>query len=175
MAKLKPTDTILRVTVARSSMLKMTKGSSLIKQLASQAAFEARVKAALRAGAVPVLSALRASAMSLPSKGTRSPMSGYRNLRARIANSLEIETTGGVDPSVFVVSKASKMGDAAYLPARTNEGRWRHPVMGNKNVWVTQTSRQGWFDGTARKEGLDHVEKSLLGVLSYLKAKWIFR
>ena len=33
-----------------------------------------------------------------------------------------------------------------------DEGTWRHPVMGNRHAWVTQTvSPAGWFTTTARQ------------------------
>jgi len=38
------------------------------------------------------------------------------------------------------------MGDKARLPRLMNRGSWRHPVFGNREVWVAQSSRFMWFD-----------------------------
>lgn len=34
----------------------------------------------------------------------------------------------------------------------TNRGRLRHPVFGNRDVWVTQPVPAGWFDSTIKQE-----------------------
>ncbi|MGZ4617180.1 MAG: hypothetical protein ACXV3F_00320 [Frankiaceae bacterium] len=52
---------------------------------------------------------------------------------------------------------------------RTNRGRWRHPVFGNRDVWVSQTYEpaKGWFDNTAKEhtpEAKAEMEKVLLKV-----------
>jgi hypothetical protein len=41
------------------------------------------------------------------------------------------------------------MGKQASIVRATNKGLWRHPVFGNRNVWVRQRSRAGWFDDAA--------------------------
>ncbi len=167
---------ILRFKIAPKSKRIMNTTPFLIKQAVSHAAWKSMVRRYLLAGAKPVQAEVQAAARSLPSRGTSSPIYGARNLRERIANSIEIETrTGTEDAAVSIVSRKSKMGDAPSLPARTNEGRWRHPVMGNDNVWVTQTSRQGWFDKTALKAGEDHVKDELLDLLAFLKVKWTIK
>ena len=40
-----------------------------------------------------------------------------------------------------------------------NDGEWRHPVMGNRDVWVDQyVSPSGWFTATARRKHPDIQE-----------------
>lgn len=174
--KLKPGDTILRVEMARQSQKVIKTAPPLIKQFTSKAVFTAQVRRALASGAKPAVAAARAAALSLPSKGTASPTQGPRNLRRRIADSIEADVRlGGLDPSVSIISRRDKMGDAPYMPARTNEGRWRHPVMGNMNVWVSQHSRQGWFDQTIARTANRTVRDELVTVLNFLEAKWIIK
>jgi hypothetical protein len=46
--------------------------------------------------------------------------------------------------------RASAMpADQRRLPKNMNRGRWRHPVFGDRDVWVSQyVSERGWFDAT---------------------------
>lgn len=47
------------------------------------------------------------------------------------------------------MSSSALPADQRRLPKHMNYGRWRHPVYGNDNRWVTQTALpEGWFDGT---------------------------
>lgn len=53
------------------------------------------------------------------------------------------------------MSAASMPEGQGRLPKHMNYSRWRHPVFGNRDAWVTQTiAPDGWFDGTfARMKG----------------------
>lgn len=117
---------------------------------AELAALSARLKAAgaggiklqmvraLRAAAKPVVDDLKvAAAADLPKRG---------GLAARVADQpikVSVRTTG---------ASAGVSIRAKYT--RTNSGTWRHPVFGNRGVWVEQsyTPAKGWFDKTAEKD-----------------------
>lgn len=81
-----------------------------------------------------------------------------RGLRASAASALKIEyrerpsaRSRWIGVKVRMSSKALP-SDQARLPKHMNYGRWRHPVFGNKDAWVTQTvGPVGWFDGTFSK------------------------
>jgi hypothetical protein len=64
--------------------------------------------------------------------------------------------------------------DQRDLPSYMNSGRWRHPVMGNRRVWVTQTtSPRRWFDapmsrhgGTIRDRAVEAVDQIQRDIVS---------
>lgn len=74
-------------------------------------------------------------------------------LRESVARAVSISVrTGGRSVSVKVrVNHNQLPPDQRALPEYLNNGRWRHPVFGNRHHWVTQTSRAHWFDGTLRE------------------------
>jgi hypothetical protein len=122
----------------------------------------------LKEGAKPAAVLVKAAALALPDKpGNKS--TGLRKKMARVTN-VQVRT-GGSQAGVRVRMSRARMGDQAALPRVTNKGRWRHPVHGNTKVWVTQTSRRGWFDDANRraapqvrkavKQVIDDIEKRL--------------
>jgi hypothetical protein len=170
MAKRSPN--ILSITLAKQSQKTLNVVPPLIKQHVSREAWRKQVSRALERGASSPLKAARNAALSLPSKETKSPVSGRRYMRRRIADSLGVSIRTTRDPAVSIVSRRDRMGDAPTLPKRTNEGRWRHKVFGNEGVWVTQYSRQGWFDNTVSSAANVTVRTELVKVLSLLESRW---
>jgi hypothetical protein len=100
----------------------------------------------LRNGTKPALKAVQAGAASLPSHHGGTPV--LRPLLVAAAG-IQVRTTGK-DAGVAVRIRRAKLGDKAALGKVTNEGSWRHLVFGHRTVWVTQTSRKGWFDNGNR-------------------------
>lgn len=47
----------------------------------------------------------------------------------------------GRDPGISIRATGKRVSDVRAL----DRGRLRHPVFGNRGVWVTQTVRPGWF------------------------------
>lgn len=88
----------------------------------------------MREGAKPLIPKARAEAMS------RLPQSG--GLAKQIAKEpARVQTRTGRDPGVRVVV-GKKRGGARSA----NRGTIRHPVFGNRDVWVDQRVKPGWFD-----------------------------
>lgn len=89
---------------------------------------------AMRTGAKPLIPKARASAMArLPQRG---------GLAQQIAKEpTRVQTRTGKDPGVRVVVGKKRGGARA-----ANRGVIRHPVFGNRDVWVDQQVRPGWFD-----------------------------
>lgn len=88
----------------------------------------------------------------LPSRG------GLADQVAREPQRVQVRTgrkTAGVR---LVVGK--KRGGARM----TNRGRLRHPVFGNRDVWVTQPVKPGWFDDTIKADE-KRIRKDALAVL----------
>lgn len=102
----------------------------------------------LQRAASPVLAAVRAKVGSadfpgVPSKGG----SGSTGLRAHLASSTSTRPMGaGVR---FVV--ADPRGQQLARLTDGKGGRWRHPVFGNRNAWVTQKP-DPWFHVTIRSK-----------------------
>lgn len=100
----------------------------------------------LRVVATPALQAVRAAVLSMPSMSTRAP-----GLLATVAKQTKISvTTTGRRAGVRI--RALKTGmprGFRNAPKRLNAKKgWRHPVFDNRDVWVTQIGRPGWFDDT---------------------------
>lgn len=105
---------------------------------------------ALRAATKPAIAETRQFARDLlPKHG------GLNERTARSKFRTKIRT--GANPSVRVT--------AIGMDARLNtQGRDRHPVYGNRKVWVEQRVKPGWFDVPMRK-GARHVREELVKVV----------
>ncbi|MCI2421510.1 hypothetical protein MOQ72_29155 [Saccharopolyspora sp. K220] len=79
-----------------------------------------------------------------------------RGLRATIARAVRVQmSTGGRSASVRIRTQTRFLPeDQRTLPSHLNDGRWRHPVFGNRDRWVMQTARPaGWFESAMRRHG----------------------
>lgn len=110
----------------------------------------------IRHVAQPVIEDMRSeiSGMSLPATGGEKPYSGPTGaggITGRIAAATKVSITGR---GVRIRVNNGSLGNARKLPAYIDAGKtWRHPVMGNRRAWVSQTaSEPGWFT----KTGLQH-------------------
>lgn len=121
----------------------------------------------LKAGAKPAAEKVKAAALALPdTPGNKS--TGLRRKMARVVN-VQVRTVGG-QAGVRVRLSRARMGDQAALPRVTNKGRWRHPVYGDTQVWVTQVSRRGWFEA-ANRQAAPMVRKSLKKVVDDIEKR----
>ncbi|MEV0085261.1 hypothetical protein [Saccharopolyspora sp. NPDC050642] len=88
-------------------------------------------------------------------RATRTAFEG-RGLRASIARAVRVQmSVGGRSASVRIRTQTRHLPkDQRKLPSHLNDGRWRHPVFGNRDRWVTQTARPaGWFESAMRRHG----------------------
>lgn len=102
---------------------------------------------ALRAATKPAIAETRKFARDLlPRRG---------GLNERVARSrFRTKIRTGANPSVRIT--------ATGLDARLNsQGRDRHPVYGNRDAWVEQKVKPGWFDVPMRR-GSRHVREELV-------------
>lgn len=53
-----------------------------------------------------------------------------------------------------------------------NRGRARHPVFGNRKVWVTQTVQSGWWDAATNKEGPRIVNEVMDTLSAAIEKEW---
>ncbi len=73
-------------------------------------------------------------------------------LRASVGRTLQLSRrAGGQLIGLRIDANTGRMpAGQRSLPAYMDQGHWRHPVLGNRNAWVTQTvSPAGWFTHTA--------------------------
>lgn len=94
--------------------------------------------------------AVRASVRATPSKG-QSARAGRRSLRAAIARATEAKVRNTTRPGVVVWVNPGRMpsGERALPAFLDGQGRWRHPVFGNTNVWRGQRPHP-YFDRAIR-------------------------
>ncbi|MBP2325325.1 hypothetical protein JOF56_005710 [Kibdelosporangium banguiense] len=76
-------------------------------------------------------------------------------LRATIARSVRARvSTSGTSANVRIhLNKNVLPPDQRTLPGHLNEGRWKHPVFGNRDIWVAQSAPPAWFDDAMRSGG----------------------
>jgi hypothetical protein len=137
---------------------------------------------ALEDAARPYPMRVRASVLAIPVK----PEGEHTGLRARIAQCVEL-STGTDTKSAYVsvwMNPFKMLPDYVTLPlymqgetgARTryrhDYSRWRHPVYGNREVWVSQSSRPYFYQaveplgraaGEALKGALEDITRQLNG------------
>jgi len=118
----------------------------------------------IRRAAEPVHAELQQAIRRTPIKGqggggTR--RGGGRNgrahrvagLRESIARAIRISvrTTGRPGARIWI-DRGRLPADQRSLPDRIEEGRWRHPVFGNRRRWATQYGRPWWGPTLRRME-----------------------
>jgi len=98
----------------------------------------------------------RAEVMKIPVHTSQ-----HSGLRARVAHGVGVKITGhGVDITTSMNDK-----DEINLPAYLDQqDGWRHPVYGNRHVWVRQTTGGSWFRATI-ESGRPDIEDALHHVM----------
>lgn len=110
---------------------------------------------AIRKAAKPTVEAVKASAERIETHGFRKPNAkrpfvdvvSTRGTRRKIADAVSatVSTAGENARVSFQVRSARLPEDLKNMPRRFDSGDpWRHPVMGNRDVWVAQSSKP-WF------------------------------
>ena len=122
---------------------------------ASNVELPRELQKAIREASKPTLRAIQESARHINTKGIPKPgakhsfrgPSASKGLRQKIAEAVVADVqTGGDDPRVqFRVSQAKLPDNIKQMPRKFDAGgTFRHPVMGNREVWVSQTG-DPWF------------------------------
>jgi hypothetical protein len=148
-----------------------------------------KMRARMRKAAAPMLRAAQSNVAALHSAGARGGGTADRaafvagrsrrltpsvqrrimhhsGLRAATARATRIETNTGSNPGVRLRTNVGQMpASQRKLPVHMNSGKWRHPLYGNREVWVTQTvDPKGWFSNATR----DHGHKVRDGAVSVI-------
>jgi hypothetical protein len=155
------------VTAVPIDVTVTTRGADRLRQVAAAVEasgdkdLERELWRAMQRGGKPMLAAARWGARTgLPVRG---------GLAERVAESkFGVRTTGaGKRVGVRVV------GQSGYDLEGMDEGLIRHPVRGNRKVWVSQTIKPGWFsDAEEAKapEVRDELVKGIDAVAAKLEA-----
>ncbi|MFF3884025.1 hypothetical protein [Streptomyces sp. NPDC001914] len=110
-----------------------------------------RFRKELRAAARPLVPKVQAAIREIPSSRGYSA-DGLRGNLAR-ATRLEVKTTGKQAGVAIRVDGRKMPAHMKSLPAMVEgKKRWRHPVFGNRENWVTQ-KREPYFYKTVRVAG----------------------
>ena len=113
---------------------------------------------------------VKRAVLSIPAKGAPKRR-GAAGVRRRTAGAvgLEVRTTGP-EIGVAIVCRTARLGDKHAMPGLLNRAKgWRHPVYGNRNVWVHQMGRP-WFDATIRQHE-DDLRRHLIRVLDEIESQ----
>lgn len=109
-----------------------------------EAEIKKRFRKELRGVAQPFVPLVRNSIKSIPSKRPYSA----DGLRGRLSKATRVEVrTVGRDAGVAIRVDGRKMPSKMKALPKGMEGtkRWRHPVFGNREVWVTQQGHPYFF------------------------------
>jgi hypothetical protein len=116
----------------------------------------------LRVAAQPALEAVRAAILSMPSHSVVTP--GLRQAVARKTR-ISVRTTGRRAGVAIRALKTGMPREFKNAPKRLNAKQgWRHPVFGDRDRWVSQVGKPGWFDDTltAQRPAVVHAVSRVL-------------
>ena len=113
----------------------------------------------LKATTTPLISDLKAAALSIPSSGGSA---GGQALRPAIAASLKptVRLSGQGTGVKIRASKTPQVRGFSLAGRRMNKASFRRQVFG-RGVWVEQTGKPGWFDDTTKGRN-DDIRRDVL-------------
>jgi hypothetical protein len=117
------------------------------------------MREALKPGATQAKSNIMSMASATPHGGPALKSSIARKIRP------EARITGRFPGAKIKAFKTPNVRGFANAAKRTNRASgWRHPVYGNREVWIQQTGKVKWFDHAfeGRRNAYEHAVKSAL-------------
>jgi len=146
-----PSDRLVRVEGAE----RLRALARTVRQYEDGRELRKQLRVALKRSAERVQRAEQAAVQALPSQGENARR-GRPSLRRSIARATQVRVrTAGARAGVMVWVNPRRMPPGqhnlpAYMEGLRPFHRWRHPVYGNPDVWVSQRPRQ-WFYRTAAR------------------------
>jgi len=136
----------LSFTIEADDLARLAK---ILKQEENGKELRKELSANLRRASEPARDAARSNIMQMSTGGL--PHEG-EPLREAIARRIvtEARLTGRSTGAKVKVKRKGMPRGFEHAAKRTNRQNWRHPVFGNRNVWVTQIGRPRWFDDAMR-------------------------
>ena len=118
-----------------------------------------KLRGGLEEAAGPIIAKVQREAMELPARGAK-----HTGLRGRLAAGVRLQ----VNPSSIRIAATAVDPTETALPRGMDNGPkgWRHPVYGNRDVWVQQRGGS-WFREPIADEG-NSVERKLTNVLEQM-------
>lgn len=109
----------------------------------------------LRTAVAPAVAEAKGRIMAMGSHGL--PHKG-EPLRAAVARrvTVQVRLTGRAAGVRVRVPKKGMPRGFVNAPRRLNRAKWRHPVFGDRDRWVTQVGAPGWFDDPLRARRADY-------------------
>lgn len=119
-----------------------------------------RFRREIRNAVKPYVQRTKANARALPTPAN----AGTTGLRRRVARGVSVQAKVGRRPGLRVVTRMANP-DEAMIPRGLDSGvkGWRHPVYGNREVWVRQPGFS-WFRETLA-ESRPEIQHALTEVL----------
>lgn len=117
------------------------------------------MREALKPGAVQAKSNIMSMGSATPHGGPALKSSIARKIRP------EVRISGRFPGAKIKAFKTPNVRGFANAAKRTNRASgWRHPLFGNREVWVQQTGKVKWFDHAfeGRRNSYEHAVKSAL-------------
>ena len=113
---------------------------------------------ALKDAAKPVAEDEKRAALAIKAKGPKST-----GLRQGLADGVRIGVrTSKTTAGVRILTKAK-------LAKASRNGKWRHPVFGDRTVWVFESLAPGWFSRTARRHRTEAAARIHVVIDAYAK------
>lgn len=131
------------------------------------------MRRAVRTAAKPVITDMKSTiggnAMTATGSGVHAydGPTGPGGITAKMQKNIRLRISGG-KVRIFVPAA----GSVGKIAASIDAGKaWRHPVMGNRKAWVSQTgSASGWFTDTAHQH-FPQISRDVKDVLDEFAAK----
>ncbi|MFE1424360.1 hypothetical protein ACFW6C_02125 [Streptomyces fungicidicus] len=127
------------------------------------------MREALKPGAAQAKSAIMSMSSVTPHDGPALKTAIARKIRP------EVRISGKFPGAKIKAFKTKNLRNFPNAPKRTNRASgWRHPVYGNREVWVQQTGKAKWFDRAF--EGQDahykrQVQLALAGMVNRIASR----
>ena len=105
---------------------------------------EKELRTGIRKAMDPMKRAVQQNARAIPTHGAK-----HTGLRRQIAQATRVRIAPSSKTAVVLEVAASRMPEGKRsLPARMEgRGKWRHPVFGNRHVWVNQRPHPYFWRG----------------------------
>lgn len=135
----------------------LDKVSRRLKHAGSPLAIRAEIRGGMTKVGPQARQAVAQAARNLPAHGRR-----HTGLRSLIARSVQARSaTEGENVALVVGIRRDVMGTKHSLPGHIEQGQWRHPVFGNRENWVTQTGKRGWFTDAISTRVVPAMERAI--------------
>jgi hypothetical protein len=148
----------------RAQGMRVSADAARIKRVAAalrriDGSLPAELRQQLREAAAPLVSRAKARVRAVPARTQH-----RSGLRRRIARGIRSEVASSRNPRVAVSVRMQDPAEKNIPGYIDRKSGWRHPVFGNRHVWVRQETGGSFFAETMR-EGKPDLDKRVRRVL----------